>query len=182
MEMERLIFGVAAQVLLFAVLIVAATTDVLYRKVYNWLTYPAIIFGLTLAYAAGGVGNVHGGLESSALGFLLGAGVFGVAYLTGGVGGGDWKLVGAVGAIKGLEFSVPAIFYSSLFGAFLAIVFLAYHGKLGVGLKRTARRAFGLKVADVPQGDPVMQRIPYGVAIAFGTFFAWTMVEVMNQA
>ncbi|HZU96137.1 MAG TPA: A24 family peptidase [Planctomycetota bacterium] len=173
------VFQIASQVLLFAVLIVAATTDVLYHKVYNWLTYPAIIFGLTLSYAAGGLGNVHGGLTSSALGFMLGGGIFWIAYLTGGVGGGDWKLVGAVGAIKGLEFSVPAIFYSSLFGALLAIVFLAYQGKLGPGLKRTARRAVGLKVEDLPEGDPVMRKLPYGVAVSFGTFFAWTLAEGM---
>src|ERR1700722_5860099 len=167
--METLIFNVGAQVLLFAVLIIAATTDVLYRKVFNWLTYPAIAFGLTLAFCAGGTHD----LKDHALGFLLGAGIFGIAALTGGVGGGDWKLVGAVGAIEGLKFSVYAIFYSSLFGALLAIVFLAYHGKMLVGLRRTARRAFGLAVEKLPDGDPVLQRLPYGVAISFGTFFVW---------
>src|SRR3954467_9519910 len=108
--MENLGFQVAMQVLLFLVLIVAATTDVLYRKVFNWLTYPAIAFGLTLGYCVGHFG-------SHVAGFSVGAVIFGVAILTGGVGGGDWKLVGAIGAIKGLDFGIQAIFYSSLFGA-----------------------------------------------------------------
>jgi len=173
--METLGFNVALQVLLFAVLIVAATTDVLYRKVFNWLTYPAIAFGLTLGYCVGHLGDHCAGLA-------LGAGIFGLAALTGGVGGGDWKLVGAVGAIKGLVFSVQAIFYSSLFGAVLAIAFLAYHKRILMGLKRTARRAVGLKVETLPEGDPVLQRLPYGVAIAFGTFFAWSLVEGLVPA
>jgi prepilin peptidase CpaA len=173
--MDTLAFDVAMQVLLFAVLIVAATTDVLYRKVFNWLTYPAIAFGLTLGYCVGHLGD-------HLAGFFLGAGIFGLAALTGGVGGGDWKLVGAIGAIKGLTFSVQAIFYSSLFGAVLAIVFLAYHRRIFVGLKRTARRSVGLKVEELPEGDPVLKRLPYGVAIAFGTFFAWSLVEGLVPA
>lgn len=173
--MDTLAFSVAMQVLLFATLIIAATTDILYRKVFNWLTYPAIAFGLTLGYCVGHLGD-------HAAGFAVGAGIFGLAALTGGVGGGDWKLVGAIGAIKGLEFSVYAIFYSSLFGAVLAIGFLAYHGRILVGLKRTARRTVGLKVDELAEGDPVKQRLPYGVAIAFGTFFAWTLVENMVPA
>ena len=68
--METLGFDIAMQVLLFAVLIVAATTDVLYRKVFNWLTYPAIAFGLTLGYCVG-----H--LQDHFAGFMLGAGIFG---------------------------------------------------------------------------------------------------------
>jgi prepilin peptidase CpaA len=173
--METFGFQVALQVLLFLVLIVAATTDVLYKKVYNWLTYPAIAFGLTLGYCVGHLGDHF-------LGFALGATIFFIAYLTGGVGGAEWKLVGAIGAIKGLNFEVQAIFYSSLFGAVLAIGFLVYHGKLGMGLQRTARRAFGLQVAELPEGDPVQQKLPYGVAISFGTFFAWSLTEGLVTA
>jgi prepilin peptidase CpaA len=173
--MDTLGFQVAIQVLLFGVLIVAATTDVLYKKVFNWLTYPAIAFGLTLGYCTGD-------LKGHFLGFLLGAGVFGVAALAGGVGGADWKLVGAIGAIKGVGFTVMAIFYSSLFGAVLAIGYLAYHGQILSGLKRTARKALFLSVETLPEGDPILQRIPYGVAIAFGTFFAWSLVEGLVPA
>lgn len=173
--MDTLGFQVAMQVLLFLVLIVAATTDVLYKKVFNWLTYPAIAFGLTLGFCVGHLG-------SHVAGFAVGATIFGVAALTGGVGGGDWKLVGAIGAIKGLEFGIMAIFYSSLFGAVLAVGFLVYHGRLGLGLQRSARRAFGLAVKELPESDPVLQKLPYGVAIAFGTFFAWSLAEGLVPA
>jgi prepilin peptidase CpaA len=168
-------FLVAMQVLLFLVLVVAATTDVLYKKVFNWLTYPAIAFGLTLGFCVGHLGSHFAG-------FAVGSLIFGIAALTGGVGGGDWKLVGAIGAIKGLDFGIQAIFYSSLFGAVLAIGFLVYHGRLGTGLQRTARRAFGLSVTPLPEGDPVTQKLPYGVAIAFGTFFAWSLSEGLVPA
>ena len=51
--MQLDVFNIAIQILLFAVLVAAATTDVLYRKVFNWITYPGIAFGLTLGYCVG---------------------------------------------------------------------------------------------------------------------------------
>ena len=47
---EIIIFNVLAQILLLLTLITAAVTDLRDRKVYNWLTFPAMIFGLTLAW------------------------------------------------------------------------------------------------------------------------------------
>jgi prepilin peptidase CpaA len=174
--MENLGFQVAMQVLLFLVLIVAATTDVLYKKVFNWLTYPAIAFGLTLGFCVG-----H--FQNHLAGFALGTVIFWIAHFIGDVGGGDWKLVGAIGAIKGLNFEVEAIFYSTLFGAVLAVGLLVYQGRLALGLQRTARRMIGLSVPPLPESeDPGKQRIPYGVAIAFGTFFAWSLSEGLVAA
>ena len=163
------------QVLLFLVLIVAATTDMLYLKVFNWLTYPGIAFGLTLGFCVGKLGD-------HVAGFVVAALIFKIAQLTGGVGGGEWKLMGAIGAIKGLSFGVEAIFYSTLFGAVLAVGVLVYHGRLGSGLRRCARRAFGLSVKELPPDDPIFTKLPYGVAIAFGTFFAWSLAEGLVPA
>src|SRR3954471_4662700 len=100
----HLFFDVATQVLLFAVLLGAATTDIISRKVPPWLTLPGIAFGFALAWAGGDWTR----LESSLLGFAIATGVFGLAYLMGGIGGGDLKLVAAVGAIKGAPFIVYA--------------------------------------------------------------------------
>jgi Flp pilus assembly protein protease CpaA len=164
------VFNIAIQILLFAVLVAAATTDVLYRKIFNWITYPGIAFGLTLGYCAGD-------LDSHLQGLALGAGLFGLVALTGACGPGDWKLMAAIGAIKGYPFVLIGICYSSLVGCAIALVYLAYVGRVGIGLKRSARAAVGLKNAELPESDPAKQRLPYGVAIAFGTIFAWALVE-----
>src|SRR5947208_3340637 len=83
-----------------------------------------------------------------------------------GVGGGDWKLAAAIGAIKGYPFVIYAIFYSSLVGAAIALGHLAYHGRLISGLGRSAKKAVGVKVTPLEKGDPTEDRIPYGVAMA----------------
>src|SRR5262249_50549199 len=81
-------FEIAIVVLLFAVLIGSATTDIISRKVPHWITLPAIAFGLALSFAAGDLPR----LESSLLGLGIASFVFGLAYVAGGVGGGDLKL------------------------------------------------------------------------------------------
>jgi Flp pilus assembly protein protease CpaA len=169
------IFAVAIQALLFIVLLTAATTDLLYRKVFNWTTYPAIAFGLTLGFCQG---DLHG-LWIHLAGLAVGGGVFGLAALSGGVGPGDWKLAAAIGAIKGFPFIIYGIFYSSLVGAAIALGYLAYRGQLLMGLGRSARRAIGLSVAPLEKDqDPTQKQLPYGVAIAFGTMLAWALVEL----
>ncbi len=171
--MEHAVFAVATQALLFVLLVVSATTDMLERKVYNWTTYPAIAFGLTLGYCAGDLR----GLATNAAGLAVGAGALGIAALTRGVGFGDVKLLAAIGAVKGLPFVVFALFYSSLVGAALALGYLAYEGRVLSGITRSARASVGLALEPAPGQDAIRTRIPYGVAIAFGTLVAWALVE-----
>lgn len=177
-------FHIAAVVLLFATLIVAATTDLLHRKVYNWLTFPAIIFGLTLAYAAGGLGSfqlsaVGGqGLLDHLAGLGLGFGVFFLVYWGNGVGGGDVKLVAAVGAVMGFQFIIGAMFWSGLVGAIMAVWVLIWRGKLSKGMRRSLRYAMSLRREEPKEDDLAAVRVPYGVAIAFGTMVAWFLTEL----
>lgn len=165
-----MVFEVAIQVLLFAVLLGAATTDIVSRKVPHWLTLPAIVFGLTLAFAAGDWPQ----LRESLTGLGIATGVFGLAYLVGGVGGGDLKLVAAVGALKGAPFIVHAIFWSATVGMIMATALLIWRGRLGAGLRRAVVYALSLRPpAELAEDDPVRARLPYGVAIAFGTLVAF---------
>lgn len=161
--------SVATQLLLFAVLITAATTDILYRRVYNWLTYPAIAFGLALGYALDG----PAGFLDRFVGFGIAFAIFGLAALGGGVKNGDWKLVCAIGALSGQSLIVPELFYSTLVGAAIAVGVMVYHGRFLLLMKRCVRYAVGLRPEPLPESDPIMQRLPYAVAIAFGTFLAW---------
>lgn len=173
----------AGMVLLFATLGVAAVTDILHRKVYNWLTYPAVIVGLGLGFAAGGLGSVTlqpaatGGLLDHLAGFACGFGVFAVAYFGKGVGAGDVKLMGAIGAIGGLAFTIHAMFWSGLVGAILALWVVALRGKLGAKLRSSVRYALTLRATPPDEDGPALT-VPYGVAISFGTFLAWFLVEL----
>jgi prepilin peptidase CpaA len=174
----RDIFAVAIQVLLFAVLVTAATSDLLHRKVYNWTTYPAIAFGLALGFAADGMP----GLESHFLGLLVGLTVFGLAWLGGMVGPGDMKLMAAVGAIQGIHFIVPAMWYSSLFGCTFAVGYLVYHRSLLRGLARSWKVLVGVSVPELDEKDPLKNRQQYAVPIAFGTMLAWALEVLLAPA
>ena len=161
--------------LLFAVLIVAAYTDLLHRKVYNWLTLPACILGVGLHWTLAEVGGP--GLTASLAGLGIGFGVFLVAYVLGGVGGGDVKLMGAIGAIGGAPFIVSAIFWSALVGAGIACWKLAWQGKLLAGVRSSVRYGVGIGTKSSSSEDEEIARttVPYGVAIAFGTVWAWVL-------
>ncbi len=77
-----------------AVTLIAATTDLWKFKVYNVLTFPALLAGLVVSAWLGG----FEGLVASGLGAALGFGVLVVFFALGGVGAGAVNVMAARGA------------------------------------------------------------------------------------
>lgn len=174
MDDGQILFEVLTQVLFFAVLITAAVTDIKERKVYNWCTLPAVIFGLTLAWAVGGVDKLGGHFL---YGVLPAVAIFGLLAFLGGMGPGDWKLMAAVGAIQGYPFVFAAIFWSMLAGCVMALAKLTWDGVLLKGLWRAGRTFISLKPP--PEDEELLkQKIPYGVAISAGSIFSWFLIKI----
>ena len=73
---------------------VAGVTDIWKFRVYNALTLPLLVAGLVYHGFAEGTP----GLVLSVIGMLLGFGVLILFFLLGGYGGGDVKLLAAIGA------------------------------------------------------------------------------------
>src|SRR5439155_10247013 len=90
--------------------IVAAVTDVWRFKVHNWLTVPLMLSGLIYRGATGGWVE----LTDGAWGVLLGFGVLFIFYLMGGMGAGDVKLMGAIGAWLGTSLTLVVFLTSAL--------------------------------------------------------------------
>jgi len=70
-------------------------SDLKTGRIPNWITVPGAVLGLALQ-------SYHDGFQgalSSLVGAALGVGIFMVLYLAGGMGAGDVKLFGAVGAL-----------------------------------------------------------------------------------
>lgn len=174
-------FDLLRVVVLFATVAVAATTDTLSRRVSNYLTYPAMALGLALGFGMGGLGLdaswTQHHLMSHVLGLGIGAGIFLVAWWADGVKGGEVKLAGAVGALGGAQFTIAAMFWSSLVGAIMALWILLLRGQLLEGLRRSVRYAVMLKTEDAPKDDPARMPVPYAVAIAFGTLWTFLVLE-----
>ena len=110
----------ALAILLPPIFVVAGYTEIKRRRIPNWLTVSGMVCGLAGAFIIGDLA----GLKSSALGLLIGGGVFFPFCLMGVLGGGDLKLMAAVGAIVGVEDHAiwRVLYYTCFAGGALALV------------------------------------------------------------
>ena len=98
-----------------SILIIVSFTDLNDGIIPDLITYPGIIIGLCLS-------PFTLGIKSAALGSVIFAGIFlGTAIISrGGMGGGDIKLAGVIGAFIGLTGSITTLIISSLAGGIWA--------------------------------------------------------------
>lgn len=158
-------------VLLGAVALTAFWTDITRKKIYNWLTLPGIGAGLALQAALGGWPAVQTGL----LGFAVGFGIFLLFFLMdAGMGGGDVKLIGAIGAITGPQFVIYTMFYGGLVGLAIGLTTLIWKGRVGYALGHFGRFLYA---AVHPGREAVSLRneatlyVPYGAALSVGALW-----------
>ncbi|HUT36476.1 MAG TPA: A24 family peptidase [Planctomycetota bacterium] len=189
-------FDAAREIILLAVLVAAAYTDLASGKVHNWVTLPATVAGLMLGYVLGGVGGVSqtlpsasalaaspavGGVKQdfclvdSLLGVALAGGVFGLFFLYGAFGAADVKLAVAIGALKGWYFALLALMASALVGGVLALGVLVWKGQLRRGLLDSLVAIVRPgKAAKAREGaSPARLTVPYCFAISVGTLWVW---------
>ena len=102
-----------------AMLLTVACTDIEEEMIPDFITYPAIVIGLLLAHSTIG-------LQSAVLGLVLFTGtLLAVAVLSaGGMGGGDIKLAGVIGAFLGPVGAGMTLVISSLTGGLWAACLL----------------------------------------------------------
>lgn len=154
-------------------LLVSVVTDVLRRRILDVVTYPLIGIGLGVRLVAEGVGGLETGFLS---GLVSGVGLALVLVpmaLKGTMGWGDVKLMAGVGAVLGFPAVLAAGVFISLVGAAQAVVTLLWQGAVWETLASVGRRWLVrmrlLREDSVPGPG---RHIPYGVAIALGTFWA----------
>jgi prepilin peptidase CpaA len=158
---------------------VSAYWDLRYHKIPNWATLPGIVLGLGM----NGILSGWGGMKASGLGFLVGFGALLVLFVLSWMGGGDVKLMAAVGALKGYPFVVSALFYSLIVGVVLGVAMLIWNRKT----LRTFKNLFFVVASRVspliPKHDikrEETQKIPFGLAIVLGTVWAIVMGFAWN--
>lgn len=143
---------------------IAIATDLRRRRIYNSLTLPIMLVGLTLGAATNG----FSGLLNALLGLLLGAALFLIPVAFLGRGAGDLKLLAALGAIGGPGFVVWCALFTGAAGAVFAIAVL-------ISKRRLVSVVGGMALDVVSGGMPVAAsniRLPYAVPIAAGAIAA----------
>ena len=148
---------------------IAAVTDLRRRRIPNWLTYT----GLLLAVAGRTIFWGWSGLKSGLIGALVAGGIFCLLFLFGAMGGGDVKLMGAVGAWVGASDAALTLIAVSVAGGFVAFAYLLLgcDKSVGANISVAEPAESPLSAAAAFRGtDRSATRVPFGVAIAIGTF------------
>lgn len=158
--------------LLAVVLLIAAVTDFRHGKIYNWLTLPAMLVGLVYWLIVGLLGHDKG-IGASLIGLACGLIPFGFLALRGWLGGGDAKLMGAVGALSASwDCVLGAAFYGMLVAMAMAIVIMIHHGLI----KQTLSRIFGAILSTAMRVKPDLENekhtVAFGAAVAIGGLIA----------
>jgi prepilin peptidase CpaA len=151
--------------------LIAAVGDVYWRKIPRVFTVTGFVIGLVFHARHGGfLSAVAAGL----LGFVIGLSFFQL----GAIGGGDVKLVAALGAMLGFSKWMMAMKAAILVAGAMALVQIVRHGAVRQTVHNMGdivRNIFaaGLKPHPVINvQNPASIRSPFGVAAAVGTFVA----------
>lgn len=163
--------------LLGGVLVIAAISDLRYGIVANRLTVPAMLGGLLLHAVDGliqhGFAGLADGLLAAFAALLLGLIPMALLFLAGGLGGGDVKLAGAIGALSGSwQCVLSAVFYGFVFAALLAVVVMIKHRIVLRTLQRllgAALSVYGGNKTNIPTDSP---KVPFALALCLGGLLA----------
>jgi prepilin peptidase CpaA len=150
---------------------IAAVTDLRSRTIPNALTYPAIALGFIIA-------AVQGTLPSALVGFGIAAACAYALYCCASMGGGDVKLLAALGMLVGYPLILDLLFFGVVFGAAWTMFVLLMRGTLLRTFAEIWRLAKSLIYPKVPMFVPAQGvHIAGGAILALATF--WIIVPIM---
>jgi prepilin peptidase CpaA len=160
---------IIAIVLLFWV----AIFDSVRGKIPNYLTFTGMAIGV--GYYSMSFG--YEGLLFSTKGLALGIGLLMVPWLTGGMGGGDVKLLGSVGSLLGPHLVFYAFLCGAIIGGLMAVSRAVVSKRLGNVLGNFSfmlKHFMFTRKLIVPEqiSRSNDNKIPYGIAIALGSVIA----------
>ncbi len=147
----------------------SALVDLRIRRVPNPLTLGIAALGVALATSGRGTVSLWAALGGCAVGLLAML----PGYLIGATGGGDVKLVAAMGTMLGPRGALFAVLYTAIAGGLLALIVAARRHRLRETMERTAALVStrGANAAEIEHGSSD-NRFAYAPAIALGSLAA----------
>lgn len=167
-----------ASVALVALLLAASWFDVRTRRIPNALTVAGLVAVLVLRGFLG-AGAVLDGVGGAGVAMLVALPPFALGML----GGGDAKLLAAVGAFMGLDHVIGALLAIAVLGGGLAVVEAIRQRALPQAMANTfgfAKRWLLLGRSGIAAtiDSPHALTLPYGIAIATGALMWWFLAGV----
>lgn len=165
-----------SNIVLGLILAGAIYTDLTSRRIPNLLLLLGIASALVWHYYWDGMTGLMFAVQGLGTGILL----LVIPFILGGMGAGDVKLLGMIGAFKGAAFALETFIWMALVGGFLAVAFLIKEGQLVNTLRRLGRGLLwavflGKKEMFLDSADRKEFSVyfPYGVAIAIGALITY---------
>jgi prepilin peptidase CpaA len=162
-------FPIIATLILFLTLCAAA--DLRTRRIPNLVSGPAIVAGMALNGLYFGID----GLGASVAGLVTATAILLAPFALGGLGGGDVKMMGAVGALLGPRLALWGTAFGMVLGGLVMLCHLARCGRLREKLARTgtmfaaAAVTRSLSPLRASAADPGAIALPYSVPLGLGT-------------
>jgi prepilin peptidase CpaA len=141
----------------------AAVCDLSTRRIPNVLTFGAALAALAIRGYADG----WSGIGSSCAGWLVGVACFFPFFALGGMGAGDVKLLGALGAWLGPLAAVWVALYGSIAGGVIAIVVAMWSGYLQRAVANLWALLMFWRVAGVKPAPELMLAAQNGPRLAY---------------
>lgn len=147
----------------------AAVLDIVTRRIPNTWTYSGIVIGLLM-----GLWPEHGpSFSDSLLGLTTAFVPSLLLFALGSMGGGDVKLISAIGALLGYPVILDVMFYSIVLGCVWGATVIIWRGRVLDTLKGFWSLLVCLFYPETYKIVPVQDlSIPFGVPIAAGTIWA----------
>lgn len=152
--------------------VAAAISDIRSRTIPNWLVLAGLVSGFVLNAMLAGLA----GLKSSLLGFGVALLIYVPLFVLRAVGGGDVKLMAALGSLSGPHNWLVLFVFASLAGGISAMVVVLGRRAVRTTFVNTMHIVRELAHCRMPfRSNPVLDiahessvSIPHGVAIAVG--------------
>lgn len=174
-------------IFLSGIMLLSAVIDYHRQKIPNLITYPGIVLALSYHGAMQGID----GLLFSLVGLAVGISILLMPYLMGGMGAGDAKLMGVVGAMIGAKGVICAFFCIAIVGGIYALALIMVNKNHFSGFLKNQFTTFWIFILTrqyIPNPIQNVQKRPrlcYGIAIAIGTgiyiFLNQSGYEIFNQ-
>jgi prepilin peptidase CpaA len=157
--------------LAIAVGLTAGWIDYRTRRIPNWLTVTGALLGIVVQWLATGPHGVHMALE----GMVLALTCLLPLVLLRAMGAGDWKLMGALGAILGPVMMLLVLAGAIILSGIMAMVIVVRAKRVKETLMNVlvlvqGFLSFGLRgFPDISLDNPDLLKLPFGVAAALAT-------------